>query len=63
MEDTKSQKYAAALTRLLSSASPQATVSQLGNADEYRKHVIEAQTNGQAPLTFVEFQKQKQEGK
>lgn len=48
-------KKLAALLR----ADPQSTVGQLSDADAYRRYVIEAQQNGQQPVSFQEYQQQK----
>ena len=35
---------------------PDSTMSQAGNMDSYRQHVIQAQIQGQQPMTFEQFQ-------
>jgi hypothetical protein len=58
MEPGMLQKLAQALrTRQVPQADPSSTMGSLQLADPYRKYVIDAQTNGQEPMPFPEFQK------
>lgn len=56
MADQKQNMLATLLQKFVS---PNSTAGQLGNDDAYRQHVIEAQTNGQQPMTKDEFLKSK----
>lgn len=55
-DDNRRAALVDALKRVVGMSSPNSAVSQAGNMDAYRQHVIEAQTNGQTPMTFEQFQ-------
>lgn len=59
MADAKQNALAALLQRFVS---PTSTVGKLASDDAYRQHVIEAQSNGAAPMTREQFLQSQQGG-
>ena len=55
MADQKQNMLAMLLQKFIS---PNSTTGKLASQDAYQKHVIDAQTNGQQPMTFEQFQAQ-----